>query len=449
MQRLVTVLLVFGAVMAPVVVTAADLVVWWDEGYYPEEREAVAEIIEAFEDASGKRVELVRYPQEEIAARLQAAVEAGDPPDLAYGLWLLDYFARWAQDDRLVDLVPVLGDLTDLFDPDALDYATRLNGVTGRRALYGLPMGISSHYLHVWVSLLEEAGFTLDDIPGDWHAFWSFWCDEVQPAVRAASGRDDIWGIGADMSPTAADGTVLFLQFLAAYEADYVAPDGRLLVDDPEIRDGLVRAIENYASIYRKGCTPPGSLSWSSGADNNRAFLDQTVVMTPNPTLSIPNALKSERPQAYSDGTATIPWPRGPHGNVFPIFGDVILAMIFKGRGSVGLAELFVRFLVAEGWLAHYINFSGERYLPPLTAIREQPFWQDPADRHRMAAVVQVASRPLATSYTAASGDWRHDQIIFVERVWTKAIARVVTDDLTPEQAVDEAIARIKEILDE
>jgi hypothetical protein len=33
--------------------------------------------------------------------------------------------------------------------------------------------------------------------------------------------------------------------------------------------------------------------------------------------------------------------------------------------------------------------------------------------------------------------------------VWPKAIHRVVVDDLTPEQAADEAIARIKQLLSE
>ena len=35
------------------------------------------------------------------------------------------------------------------------------------------------------------------------------------------------------------------------------------------------------------------------------------------------------------------------------------------------------------------------------------------------------------------------------ERVWAKAVHRVAAEGITPEQAVDEAIARIKEILAE
>ena len=65
-----------------------------------------------------------------------------------------------------------------------------------KRGLYALPMGRYDNHVHVWSSLLERAGFTLADIPKEWEPFWSFWCDRVQPAVRKAIGREDIWGIG-------------------------------------------------------------------------------------------------------------------------------------------------------------------------------------------------------------------------------------------------------------
>jgi multiple sugar transport system substrate-binding protein len=84
--------------------------------------------------------------------------------------------------------------------------------------------------------------------------------------------------------------------------------------------------------------------------------------------------------------------------------------------------------------------------LPSVPALLDQPFWLDPSDRHYMAAAMQAASRPLAHDYTAASGDLRHDRI-YNERVWAKAIHRIVTENIAPAQAVDEAIARIKQIL--
>jgi multiple sugar transport system substrate-binding protein len=43
---------------------------------------------------------------------------------------------------------------------------------------------------------------------------------------------------------------------------------------------------------------------------------------------------------------------------------------------------------------------------------------------------------------------WRSGSI-WDENVWGNALHRVVAEDISPEQAVDEAIARIKEILSE
>ena len=139
----------------------------------------------------------------------------------------------------------------------------------------------------------------------------------------------------------------------------------------------------------------------------------------------------------------------GPPGEPFPILGGSVLpGMVFKDGDHVATAEKFVRFLVAEGWLAHYLNFSGERMMPPMPKLLQAPFWLDPSDPHHMAAVMQVSSRPLLHNYAAASGNWRHE-LVDQKFVWPKAIRRVVVEGFSPEQAVDEAITRIKEILGE
>jgi multiple sugar transport system substrate-binding protein len=436
------VLITLALILAPLGAKAADLVVWWDEGYYAEEDQALREVIAAFEQESGNQVELVLHPMEELPDKVAAALEAGQPPDFAFGFWLTDYAPQWALEDRLVDLSDTIGHLSDLFDPTQLDRATLLNATTGRRALYGLPIGQIPHLTHVWKSLLEEAGFTLEDIPRDWKAYWSFWCDQVQPAVRQALGRNDVWGVGLPMSVEAADTENAFGQFMPYY----VMPDGRLVIDQPEIRQALITALDSYTAIYRKGCTPPDSVSWDDRG-NNKAFLAQSVVMTPNLSLTIPNALKSERPDDYYKNTATIEWPLD-QGEPFPLITGVHFAMVFSDGANVATAKEFVRFLVAEGWLGHYLNFSGERMLPSMPGLLQQPFWLDPSDPHRMAAVMQAASRGAAYGDTAVSGDLRHKRV-WQENIWPKAVHRVVADGISPEQAVDEAIARVKQILSE
>jgi len=435
-------------VMAPLAAKAADLVVWWEKGFYAEEDEAVAEIIAAFKQGSGREVELAFYSQAELPGKIVAALEAGQPPDFAFGTRISFYVSKWALDNRLVDLTDTVGHFSDLFDPDAVAWWVLLNQKTGQRALYALPMGRTTNHIHVWKSLLEQAGFTLDDIPKEWDAFWSFWCDQVQPAVRRATGREDIWGVGLNMSGEAPDTQNQFFQFLSAHDAQYVTQDGRLSIDDPRVRRSLIEAIGAYTAVYRNGCTPPSSIDWDSNLDNNKQFHARAVVIVLNDTLSIPNALKRERSEDYYKNTATIEWPLGPNGEAFPIFGDVWGAVVFKDGRHVDAAKELVRFLLAEGWLAHYLEFAGERFMPPMQKLREGPLWLDPSDPHRMAAVMQIATRPTQYEYIVVSGDWRYD-LLWQELVWAKAIHRVAADGVSPAQAVDEAIARIKEILSE
>jgi multiple sugar transport system substrate-binding protein len=89
-------------------VSAADLVVWWEEGFYAEADQAVRELVAAFEQKTGKQVELVSLTQEELKTKTLSAVAADHPPDFLYGIPIGDYYLRWAQEDRLIDLADTL-----------------------------------------------------------------------------------------------------------------------------------------------------------------------------------------------------------------------------------------------------------------------------------------------------------------------------------------------------
>jgi len=86
-------------VMVPVGAQAADLVVWWDLGASPEEAAALKEVTATFEQNSGKQVELVLRDQAELKEKLVAAIEAGRPPDIPFGMLISDYIPEWAFED--------------------------------------------------------------------------------------------------------------------------------------------------------------------------------------------------------------------------------------------------------------------------------------------------------------------------------------------------------------
>ena len=102
---------------------------------------------------------------------------------------------------------------------------------------------------------------------------------------------------------------------------ELVDNDGKLLLDDPKVREGLIKALTDYVEPYQKGCTPPSSTTWKD-PDNNVAFHNKTTVMTHNFTISIAakwyedsvnqNATPEQREagrKAYEDTIITAPFP--------------------------------------------------------------------------------------------------------------------------------------------
>ena len=168
----------------------ADLVVWWNEGYYAQEGEAVREIIAAFEERTGKQVELVLHPEQELPDKVVAAVEAGEPNSTSRSASSTSDTRARAYEGRPVDLTDAIGHFADLFDRDALDAVTcstrqRAGGSTCCR--WGLRPTCPRLEEPARARRLHARGHPKKE----WRRSGPFACDQVQPAVREALGRDD------------------------------------------------------------------------------------------------------------------------------------------------------------------------------------------------------------------------------------------------------------------
>ena len=162
------------------------------------------------------------------------------------------------------------------------------------------------------------------------------------------------------------------------------------------------------------------------------------------------NALKRERPDDYYKNAATIEWPLGLHNDAFPIVGSIFPAVVFRDGSNVAAAKEFVGFLVGEGWLMHYLDFSGERLLPTISKLLDQLAFPDPSDPHHMAAVIQIFGGRWPTITRRRSGDAPGTTKVEQEHVWAKAIhLSPAADGIRAQQAVNEAIARVKQMLND
>ncbi|MDA9499026.1 ABC transporter substrate-binding protein [Bradyrhizobium sp. CCBAU 11357] len=440
------------AATAPAFAQQKTITVWWVKGFYKSEDEALAETIKKFEAKTGIKVELSQYAIQDMIPKTVAALDAGTVPDVAYSdSYDVQVQGKWAYEGKLEDLTDVMEPIKGRFVQNTLDASILYNDVTKKKAYYGFPLKQQSMHVQIWNDLLEKAGFKLSDIPNDWAGYWTFWCDKVQPAIRKATGQR-LYAVGQPMGVESTDAFQSFYTFMDAYHVKLVDDDGKLLVDDPAVRENLIKAMKDYTDTYIKGCTPPSSTTWKD-PDNNVAFHNKTIVMTHNFTISIAakwfedsqnqNLTPEQREagkKAYEQDIITASFPKAPDGSTIRYRSDVKTGLVFTAAKNKAEAKQFISFLLQEENVRPYIEGALGRWFPVTKESQESPFWQ--ADKHRKAVYAQFKGGTAAFDFTK---NWKFT-ILNNENVWAKAMNRVVSEKVPVDKAVDELIARIKQV---
>jgi multiple sugar transport system substrate-binding protein len=398
MNRLAT---AAAAVLAAMLIAPAPamaqekLTIWWVKGFYKSEDDALLAVVKKFEQKTGVEVELSQYAVQDMIPKTVSALDAGTPPDVAYvDVYDFQVAGKWAYDGKLEDISDVITPLKANFAPNTVETTYLYNDKIKKKSYYAFPLKQQTMHIEYWIDMLETAGFKESDIPATWKEYWSFWCEKVQPAFRKKTGRR-IFGIGQPMGVDSSDSFYSFLTFMDAYDVKLVDDDGKLLVDDPKVKQGLVGALKDYTDIYLNGCTPPSSTSWKD-PDNNVAFHNKTTVMTHNATISIAakwlddadneSLSADQRAQAkknYYELIRTAGFPNRPDGRPMVYRTAVKVGVIFADSRSKARAKEFVSFLLQEENLTPYVEGALGRWFPVTKAAQQRPFWQE--DRHRKA----------------------------------------------------------------
>ena len=449
-----------SAMVAAGLITAAGpalsqekLTVWWVKGFYKAEDDALFVAIKKFEEKNkGIKIELSQYPIQDMIPKTVAALDSGSPPDVAYAdVYDFQVTAKWAYDGKLEDVTRVIDKVRNKFEPNALSTTFLYNNVAKNRAYYAYPIKQQTMHIQYWGDMLADAGFKESDIPTNWKDYWSFWCEKVQPAHRQKTGNRS-FGIGQPMGVDSTDSFFSFLTFMDAYNIKLVSDSGKLLVDDPDVRKGLIAAVTDYTAVYAKGCTPPSSTSWKD-PDNNVAFHNRTTVMTHNATISIAakwlddmnNSALSEAQRAtakknYTELIKTAGFPNKPDGSKMTYRAAIKTGVIFKDSKNKARAKEFLSFILQEENLTPYVEGSLGRWFPVTKTGQQSKFWKE--DVHRKAVYDQFMAGTSTFEFTK---NFRFTQLNN-ENVWAKAMNRVLNEKVPVEKAVDEMIDRIKPV---
>ncbi len=450
-KLLVASMLAAGLLAAGSASAQEKLTVWWVKGFYPAEDQALFDAIKKYEAKhKGVKVELSQYPIQDMIPKTVAALDSGNPPDLAYAdVYDFQVTAKWAFDGKLEDISSVINPMRAKFAPNTVETTFLFNDKAQTRAYYAFPLKQQTMHIQYWKDMLAESGFKESDIPKDWKSYWSFWCDKVQPGYRKNTGNRG-FGIGQPLGVDSSDSFFSFLTFVDAYNVKLVNDSGKILVDDPAVRTGLISALTDYTQVYTKGCTPPSSTSWKD-PDNNVAFHNKTTVMTHNATISIAAkwlddmnnaALTTEQrgiaKKNYTELIATAGFPSKPDGSKMIYRTAVKTGVVFKEAKNKKRAMEFVSFLLQDENLTPYVEGALGRWFPVTKTAQQSAFWK--ADPHRLAVYNQYMNGTTPFEFTK---NYKFT-VLNNENVWAKAANRVLNEKVPVDKAVDEMIERIK-----
>jgi multiple sugar transport system substrate-binding protein len=422
---------------------ATTATVWWTQGFVREEDEGFRRMVEGYEKASGNKIDYSIVPFAPLGQKVISALTSGDVPDLvSHDGSPQRILPQNAWIDRLVDVTDVVESQRQHYHPTAVLASQFYNSVEKRRSFYFAPYKCAVVPFHAWNSLVEKAGYKLADAPNTWDAFWDFF-KPMQKKLRE-KGMRSVYAIGLQMTTTGpADGNQLFHHYLIANGGkDILTPDGKAHLDDPKVKEAVIRSLTHMTTTYKEGYVPPGAISWSD-ADDNNAFHARQFIMDFDGTISTEVALYHKK-EEYED-VVTMGLPLGNDGKPMPAQLAIAGGYIPKGAKNVDVAKDFLKYVIQPQVVNDYLKTGLGRWLPAHPElVKSDPFWLQSGDQHRTVYTREGLVGPTIPSFSVFNPGWAE---VEAAQVWGAAGADVVREGMTPDAAAEKAFKRITEIL--
>ena len=411
--------------------------VWWTQGFAEEEDVSFKKIVADYEKASGNTIDYSIFPYAPMRQKIVSAVTSGVVPDLFQNT-PAEIIALYAWQDKLVDVSDIVETQREQYTETALLTAHCYNNVEEKRGYYGVPYTVGASMNHIWRPLVEKAGYSMEDLPKTWDAYYDFFKD-VQKKLRA-QGMRNVFAIGFQLNTTGNDSNARFNDFIIAYGGqDIVTPDGRLHLTEPKVREAALKALIYPTTAYKEGFVPPGAINWND-ADDNNAFHAKQIVMDIERSLSTEVAIIKNQ-QDYND-IVTMPLPLSNDGKRVPVEQGSLCGLIPKGAKNVEVAKDFLANLIKPKVLNELLKTGLGRNLPAMPAIvKDDPWWF--ADPHRAAYTRQGLLGPTVPTFWTSNPAYAQVQN---EHVWQTAWAEIIQDKATPEAAGEKAFKRVEDI---
>jgi multiple sugar transport system substrate-binding protein len=393
--------------------------VWLFKSFVTAANDVLARHIEAWAKERNVEVELDWATFGDREQKFVAAIEAGNPPDLAE----MNVYGPMRYRPALRDVTKLAGDIATARG-GLVPFAERLMKLEGKYLAVGRYSMTTVFFIRK--DIMEAKGLKAPKVYDP---------DVVEFAKKTQDPAKDLWGFGQTLNRSD-DGDGFMQNILWDYGGGVFDKDGKPALGTAFLKENTAALQFAVDTIQKHKVQPPGVMGWTD-VSNNEAYLAGKLVTTNN-GASLYYAMVSKKHE-LAPKTLLVLTPGGPAGSF--VGSSCYNWAIFQKSQRPELAEDLIRWVEDEKRFAEYVDVSVGQAGPVYRGRVDNPYWKsDP----NFDAIVQNILRCVNIGHpgpmTPAAAEVQGQKIL------TDMAGRVVVGGLSPEAAIKEAHARVEEI---
>ncbi|MBZ0283756.1 MAG: extracellular solute-binding protein [Anaerolineae bacterium] len=283
----------------------------------------------------------------DFLAKMVAAVEAGNPPDISYHV--LSIPQMYALD--------ILEDMTDVVEQAISQYGAVIPRMAEFNAKidnkwWAVPfMSVTGAYF-ARRDVFEAKGIDVNTL--------DTWDSRRDAALEVSDPDNQMWGWGFSINRSG-DAHGLILGVIQGFGGSFTDETGLLVTfNSPETVAAVEWLAEIYTSDKYKPMLPPGVESWTD-TGNNEAYLAGTIALTTNQP-SVYGAARANDPELFAN-TAVLHAPKTLDGRLLEAGGSGWFT-IFRGAQNKDVAKELILNMLDPARLTPMVQVGGGLFLP-------------------------------------------------------------------------------------
>ncbi len=283
----------------------------------------------------------------DFLAKMVAAVEAGNPPDMSYHV--LSIPQMYALD--------ILEDMTDVVEQAISQYGAVIPRMAEFNAKidnkwWAVPFMSVTGAWFARRDVFEAKGIDVNSL--------DTWDARRDAALEVSDPDNQMWGWGLSINRSG-DAHGLILGVIQGFGGSFTDETGLLVTfNSPETVAAVEWLAEIYTSDKYKPMLPPGVESWTD-TGNNEAYLAGTIALTTNQP-SVYGAARANDPELFAN-TAVLHAPKTLDGRLLEAGGSGWFT-IFRGAQNKDVAKELILNMLDPAKLTPMVQVGGGLFLP-------------------------------------------------------------------------------------